>query len=183
MNVRRTIGALVATAGIAGAMAAGTLVPSGAAAEVVPMKANLATIAAKYVGGLAKDACRDANISSPHYQCKVFASCISKLGNKVRLAGDYYNTYKDHGYHKVSRTNARPGDIIQLYKKSNTSGYYQGMHTAIVASKFDGNTATVIDSNFGGDSYGREKVRKHRFNPFEREGRYGLTVAIWRFGG
>jgi uncharacterized protein YraI len=146
----------------------------------------LLNYADNYIGRYAKYACIDAGMAQTAgtWQCKQFVSCAVYKAYRRNIQGGYYAPYLNNGFRKVSKADARPGDIVQLNKPTNREGFYSGMHTAILAAPFGGdNSASVVDSNYGGDARGSELVRRHEWDPFARAARYGFEVNIFRYVG
>lgn len=151
-----------------------------------PTTNKLLDYADNYVGRLAKYACLDAGITNTNgtWQCKQFVSCAVAKAYGRNIQGGYYSPYLNNGFVKVSRADARAGDVVQLNKSTNRETFYTGMHTAILAGGFGGdNTATVVDSNYGGDPRGSEVVRKHSWDPYLKASQHGLQVSIFRYVG
>ena len=99
-------------------------------------------------------------------------------------APGYYSAYSNNGYVQVSRSQARRGDIVQVYKPgASETTYLKGYHTAILLEGFgDDNAARFVDSNFV-QTAGPEMVATHNWDPYARASQYGFAVAIWRYNG
>ncbi len=78
-------------------------------------------------------------------QCKVFVQKIYAEIYANTLGTGYYQAYINAGYHRVSKADVVPGDIIQ---ETDSGSHTTGIHTAIVTGDPAGVDIRVIDSNF-----------------------------------
>ncbi|MEO7753249.1 MAG: hypothetical protein ABIS35_07515 [Terracoccus sp.] len=167
---------LVTSAAIA--VAAVGLVPagpiSGAAAapstETVSAVSSVSAVTAATVDPMVSHARR--YLGTRQGQCKVFVQKIHAEVYANTLGTGYYQAYLNAGYHRVTKANIKPGDVVQETNAAHTLG----IHTAIVTGNPSGADVRVIDSNFV--SY--ETVGEHVYNPDAHAASHGGVAYYWR---
>lgn len=162
-----TAGALAAAA--AGLVPAGSIA-SASAAEAPDTVAATSSSAAAAVDPMVSHARR--YIGTHQGQCKVFLQKIHAEVYANTLGTGYYQAYLNAGYHRVSKANIRPGDVVQETNAAHTLG----IHTAIITGNPAGVNVRVVDSNF----VGAELVGEHTYNPDAHAASHGGTAYYWR---
>lgn len=147
--------------------------------------ADIADVALRYVGRSGAALCAGGD------QCKEFVNCAVRVasGGSVQLGGGYASDYARFGT-RVSKEEARKGDVIQLNVATAPDSYVLGMHSAVVVTSWNSSSFDVVDANWAHPvtANGRTVwvndglVQRHPWNPFATAATYGLTVSIWRLG-
>ena len=112
-------------------------------------------------------------------ECWAFVKKIVREATGQEMGFDYRQGYFDAGAIEVSAANARPGDLIQVAKDSDSgpNADYPGLHNSIIMANLGGGLFDIIDSNQNFD--GVVHVRKN-YSPSAAAARYGLDVHIYR---
>ncbi len=167
---------LVATAALT--VAAVGLVPvgpiSGAAAapsaETATTATTVSAVTAVAVDPMVSHARR--YLGTRQGQCKVFLQKIHAEVYANTLGTGYYQAYLNAGYHRVTKANIRPGDVVQETNAAHTVG----IHTAIITGNPAGPDVRAIDSNF----VASETVGEHVYNPDAHAASHGGQAYYWR---
>ena len=163
MNTRTrktTLRTLVTTFAVAAATAG--VVPSGPGVSSADAASAMVTHARNYIG-------------TYQGQCKVFVQKIYAEVYPGTLGTGYYQAYVNAGYHRVSKANVVPGDIVQ---ETDSGSHTTGIHTAIISGDPAGVDLKVIDSNFVAPN----KVGEHTYNPDAHAASHGGVAYYWHKG-
>jgi len=113
-------------------------------------------------------------------QCWTFMQTVVAEATGAHVGSAYRDGYFAAGAFEVSASEATTGDIIQISSDESPSGYFPGVHTAIVLENLGGGRYDAIDSNQNWDEW---VSLRPGYEPFAAAARYGLDVHFYRFAG
>lgn len=158
-----------------------TAAPDTCRTEPAPVTTSspMVSIAESYAGRDGGAACDDANMVGDG-ECKAFVNCVAKLAGQAPPVSGYYQAYLRAGYVRVTKSQARAGDIVQTYAAEDPDTFRSGYHTSILTEPFGSDNAAVfVDSNY----VAHHQVGIHLWDPYARADAYDLQVGIWRWPG